>query len=132
MPSRAVPVPAKAIAKRKKNPNDNAFRNGVIGAATASVIAFIIWFCLVRFGQFEIGWAGWLVGGIVGVGAMIGGNGGSRMGTLSSLFAALAILGGHFFGCMMGGLDLTPNVALIVGLILGAITAYKIGSGANN
>jgi len=97
--ARMAVLPARPAAKPKKNPGDNAFRNGVIGAAVGAVIGMIGWFLLIVGTGYSIGYAAWGVGAITGLGARIGGGeGGSKLGLIASLFAVFAIIGGQFLG----------------------------------
>jgi hypothetical protein len=98
-PERMAPLPARTAAKPKKNPADNAFRNGLIGAAVGAVIGMIGWFLLIAGTGYAIGYAAWGVGAITGLGARIfGGEGGSKLGLIASLFAIFAIIGGQYLG----------------------------------
>ena len=126
-PSPAVAAPLRRAAKPKQLGN-TAFRNGVIGAAVCAAVGMAGWFSLIHFGSIEIGWAAWGVGGLTGLGARIfGGEGGSTLGALCALFTAIAIIGGHALGT-----DLTHfSPLIIVFLLLGVASAYKIGSGSN-
>jgi hypothetical protein len=128
-PAQTLPPPRMAAPVRRaakpKSPEAVAFRNGVIGAAACAAVGMIGWFTLIYFAQIEIGWAAWGVGALTGLGArMFGGEGGSTLGGLCALFAAIAIIGGHALGT-----DLTHfSPFIILFLFLGVASAYKIGA----
>lgn len=124
LPPPTMAAPARRAAKRK-DPEAVAFRNGVIGSASCALVGMIGWFSLIYFVHIEIGWAAWGVGALTGLGARIfGGEGGSTLGALCALFAAIAIIGGHALGT-----DLTNfHPLIIVFLCLGVASAYKIGA----
>jgi len=121
----SAPVAPALRAAKRKDPEMVAFKNGVIGAASCAGVGMIGWFSMIHFAQIEIGWAAWGVGALTGLGArMFGGEGGSTLGALCALFAAIAIIGGHALGT-----DLTNfHPLIIVFLLFGVISAYKIGA----
>jgi len=129
-PTTATPPVRRAV--KPKNPEALAFRNGLIGASVAAAVGLAAWFSMTYFWHLEFGWAAWLVGAMVGVGALMGGEGSSTLGALCSLLAAVAILGGHFLGSLALGVLPGLSIMLIVFLILGVMTAYKFGSGGSS
>ena len=129
-PPLPTPRPVAEPVRRVAKPKDRealAFRNGLIAAAVCAAVGMAGWFSLIYYGHIEIGWAAWGVGALTGLGARIFGEGGSTLGALCALFAAIAIVGGHALGT-----DLTHfSPFIILFLFLGVGSAYKIGAGSD-
>lgn len=73
------------------------FLRGLSGAILGGFIGMMLWFYLIKWTGYEIGYAAWGVGLLAGLGARVLGKQGSTMlGVVCGLCALVAILGGEF------------------------------------
>lgn len=125
-------TPAANAILRGKQGNSPArpgrFGLGVAGAAIAGVVAMLAWLFLIQVTGYQIGFAAWGVGLLVGLGARVLGREGSRrLGWAAGACALVAILGGLWLvksgqtGGQFGWLTL-------VWLVLAVASAFKLGA----
>jgi hypothetical protein len=70
---------------------------GTIGAAVAGVVGMLGWFAVVKITGYEIGYAAWGIGLLVGYGTKLLAKGGNVvLGVAAAICAFLAIVGGQY------------------------------------
>jgi hypothetical protein len=101
---------------------------GVVGAAAAGVVAMLAWFFLIQVTGYQIGFAAWGVGLLVGLGARaLGREGSRRLGLAAGACAFVAILGGQWLaaaGRTGGGFGWLT----LVWLLMAVLSAFKLGA----
>ncbi len=70
---------------------------GLVGAVLGGFIGMLAWYLLIKLTGYEIGYAAWGVGILVGFGARVLGRQGSKaLGVAAAVCAFLAIIGGEY------------------------------------
>lgn len=71
---------------------------GLIGGVVAGAVGGGIWAAISHYGQVEIGWIAWGIGGLVGLGVAVGGGGklGALGGIIAVVLSVAAIAGGKY------------------------------------
>jgi len=94
MPAQSAPA-ARKPAKAKVA--GDGFLKGVLGALIGGFIGMMGWFLLIKGTGYAIGYAAWGVGALTGVGArVVGAESSQRLGSVTAVFALIAIIGGQF------------------------------------
>ncbi len=90
MPAGATPASAAALGSAN-------LPLGIVGAVVAGFVGMLAWYFLIKLTGYEIGYAAWGVGILVGFGARILGRQGSKaLGVAAAICAFVAILGGEY------------------------------------
>jgi hypothetical protein len=72
---------------------------GVLGACVGGAVGMMVWYFIVRWTGYEIGYVAWGVGVFAGLGARLAVPSGSfGLAGVSALVAAVAIMGGQYLG----------------------------------
>lgn len=104
------------------------FGLGVVGAATAGLIAMLAWCFLIQLTGYQIGFAAWGVGLLVGLGARaLGREGGRRLGLAAGACALVAILGGLWLA-RSGRTGGEFGWLTLVWLVMAVLSAFKLGA----
>jgi hypothetical protein len=83
-----------AVAKHLEPVGDRSIWFGVGGALVGGFIGMMIWFLLIKWTHYEIGWIAWGVGLLTGVGARVAGSRPSAaLGVFTATCACVAIIG---------------------------------------
>lgn len=78
---------------------DSRLGAGIAGAVVGGGLGALIWYLLIRFTGYEIGYAAWGVGVLAGLGTrLLARNGSPALGVAAAVCALAAILGGQYFG----------------------------------
>ena len=115
-------MPPRYGAPRREEAEPN-MGMAVIAAGASGFVAMIVWFGLIHATGWEIGFAAWGVGVVIGFATLWGaGRTGFKPGVVAVVVTVFAILGGHY---------LTGGVSVFTGLwlILGVGSALKIAGG---
>lgn len=82
---------------RQDIPQEKSILLGILGAAIAAFIGMMVWFYLIKWTGYQIGYAAWGVGFLTGVGArVVGCKGSTALGVIAGTCALLAIIGGQY------------------------------------
>ena len=96
-PVSTEPLTSAPVREVKKASDQMLFLRGLSGAILGGFIGMMLWFYLIKWTGYEIGYAAWGVGLLAGLGARVLGKQGSTMlGVVCGLCALVAILGGEF------------------------------------
>ncbi|HMP83784.1 MAG TPA: hypothetical protein PKA41_13885 [Verrucomicrobiota bacterium] len=91
------PVVQRAAPPKKPVSDEKMFLMGAIGAVVGGFLGMMGWFWLIKVTGYEIGFAAWGVGLLVGVGARVLAKQGSTMlGIVAGACALVAIVGGQY------------------------------------
>lgn len=85
------------ISLRQDAPKEKSILLGILGAGTAGFIGMMVWYYLIKWTGYEIGYAAWGVGFLTGVGArVVGCKGSMALGIFAGTCALVAIVGGQY------------------------------------
>ena len=82
---------------RQDEPKEKSIFLGVLGSAIAAFVGMMVWFYLIKWTGYQIGYAAWGVGFLTGVGArVVGCKGSMALGVFAGICALTAIIGGQY------------------------------------
>jgi len=82
---------------RQDEPKEKSILLGILGAAIAAFVGMMVWFYLIKWTGYQIGYAAWGVGFLTGVGArVVGCKGSTALGIFAGGCALVAIIGGQY------------------------------------
>jgi hypothetical protein len=125
----------KRIPPAEPQPSRSRFAWGTAGALLAAVVATLAWFFLIKVTGYEIGFAAWGVGLLIGMGARgLAREGSRRLGLVAALFAFAAIIIGQAMAVQSrhGNLanvfsDRSIGLLTLLWLVLAVGSAWKLG-----
>ncbi len=86
-----------AVARHLEPSGDRALWLGIAGAVAGGFVGMMIWFLIIKWTHYEIGWIAWGVGVLAGYGARVTGSQPTpALGFITALCALAAIVGGQY------------------------------------
>jgi len=106
-------MPSRYGTPRRKEAKPN-MGMAVIAALVSGFVAMMLWCGLIQLTGWEIGFAAWGVGVVIGFATLWGaGRTGFKPGLVAVVVTVFAILGGH---CLTGGVSVFTGLWLILGV----------------
>ena len=129
--ARVIASPAPGLPLRRAG-----LGRGLLGAGAAGVVAMLAWFVLIKLTGYQIGFAAWGVGLLVGMGARGFAPVGSRaLGWAAGGCAGLALVGGQILATQVRSGSVTNIFAdermgwlTLLWLVLAVASAFKLAS----
>ena len=117
-------------------PARGRFGLGLLGAASAAVVAMVAWFFLIKMTGYPLGFAAWGVGLLVGLGARgLGREGSRRLGLAAGACAFVAILGGQLLAGQSHAVNLTAGHSegeigwfTLLWLLMAVLSAFRLAA----
>lgn len=86
-----------AARSSRTGSDEKLFLMGAVGAVVGGFVGMLAWFWLIKLTGYEIGFAAWGVGVLVGLGAkLLGKQGSTMLGIVAGACALVAIVGGQY------------------------------------